>query len=335
MEPPSELKHLKRFVREAKKTEKLSPVISYYCRLYAIQEAMKLDDGKKTSQTKQWISSEISSLEKMPKQDISKEKAQETVLSMANNVFEHADEVDRSGKADKQTAAAFNSAGVFYTILKQFGDLSDEAKQRIKYCLFKTTDILKALKEGRKPEPGPPGGIDAENDALDAELKKMSGDFHEDSSSYHNPTDDHDVSQEPASKGNKQHKNTDEDDGKLPSSNNNMPNPSYGFNNNQQPMNNTMPFNINNNNNVPFNQPYQNPMPAHQPPASYKPTSQMSYADHGNVKQLKLPQYIAKVEACSEAEQLFKEVITSLRFEDAESAISKAQKAIKILSSHR
>jgi len=316
MEPPPELKNIKRFIREATKIEKTSPVVAYYCHLYAIQEAMKSNDSKKNPQVKQWISNAITNLEKMPKQDVTKEKAQEAILLMANNIFDHADETDRLGNSDKQTAGAFNSAGVFYTILKQFGDVSDETSQRIKYCLFKTTDILKAIKEGRKPQPGPLGGVDNDNGALDAELNKISGDLND---------DNNDAPQKP--KINNQ-KHDVEDDNKFPSySNNNMTNPQNNYN-----------FSNVNNNNIPFNQPYPNsmPPPSYQPFSTpYKPTNQTPNFDHGPVKKLKLPEYISKVGACNDAEQLFKEVIAALRFEDADAAITKAQKAINILSAHR
>eukprot|EP00483_Globobulimina_turgida_P005837 UN05847 len=167
---PAELKQLKRFIREAKKTEKVSPVIAYYCRLYAIQEAMKLDESKKTVTTKQWMSLQMGKLEENAV-DCSREQAKEKITSMAHNVFKHADEIDRAGKANKTTAAAFNSAFVFYTILKQFGDRNEQIAEAGKYCMFKTTDILKALKEGRTPKPGPPG--DDNDDELNQELANL------------------------------------------------------------------------------------------------------------------------------------------------------------------
>ena len=168
---PPELKPLKRFIREAKKTAKVSPVISYYCRLYAIMEAMGMDESKKTAAIKQWISAQMDQLEQNAVAE-SKEEAKQSITSMAHKVFKHADDVDRAGNANKQTAAAFNSAYVFYTILKQFGDREESIVEAAKYCMFKTTDILKALKEGRKPKPGPPGD-DEEDDALNAELNAI------------------------------------------------------------------------------------------------------------------------------------------------------------------
>ena len=168
---PPELKALKRFIREAKKTAKVSPVISYYCRLYAIQEAMKLDESKKTDAVNQWMSAQMDQLEQT-QISASKDEAKQTITSMAHKVFKHADDVDRAGNANKQTAAAFNSAYVFYTILKQFGDRDESIVEAAKYCMFKTTDILKALKEGRKPKPGPPGD-EEEDAALNAELNAI------------------------------------------------------------------------------------------------------------------------------------------------------------------
>lgn len=43
-------------------------------------------------------------------------------------------------------------------MLKTFGELDQETQQKVKYAKFKAADIIKALKEGRKPTPGPPGG---------------------------------------------------------------------------------------------------------------------------------------------------------------------------------
>ncbi|KAG6489488.1 hypothetical protein ZIOFF_050759 [Zingiber officinale] len=56
------------------------------------------------------------------------------------------------------TAKTFYAASIFFEILYQFGELQPEIEQKQKYAVWKATDIRKALKEVRKPEPGPPGG---------------------------------------------------------------------------------------------------------------------------------------------------------------------------------
>ncbi|CAL9169952.1 unnamed protein product, partial [Musa hybrid cultivar] len=63
------------------------------------------------------------------------------VEGFASNLFAKADKQDRAGRADLY-----------------FMQLFIEQKQ--KYAVWKAVDIRKALKEGRKPEPGPPGGDD-------------------------------------------------------------------------------------------------------------------------------------------------------------------------------
>ena len=67
--------------------------------------------------------------------------------------------------ADKGTARTFYAAGNFFDILAQFGELSEEVKQKKKYAKWKAADILAAIKEGRAPTPGGFGEeIPAEDD---------------------------------------------------------------------------------------------------------------------------------------------------------------------------
>ena len=82
------------------------------------------------------------------------------IEEVAMNAFGHADDVDRAGNADKKTAMAFNTSATLLQVLQGArGDsFSDELEQKKKYALFKTTDILKCLKQGIRPQPGPPGG---------------------------------------------------------------------------------------------------------------------------------------------------------------------------------
>eukprot|EP00947_MAST-08B_sp_MAST-8B-sp1_P006502 g6502.t1 len=88
------------------------------------------------------------------------EEAKEFVKSFALNVFKRADDEDREGRANKQTAKTYYAAASFFDVMKQFGELDEDVAQMCKYAKWKTTDIMKALKEGRKPQPGPPGGED-------------------------------------------------------------------------------------------------------------------------------------------------------------------------------
>jgi len=72
-------------------------------------------------------------------------------------VFQRADAIDQAGNADRTTAQTFYAAASFFEILKQFNEsreLDPDIKQMAIYAKWKAAEILKALKEGRKPLPG-------------------------------------------------------------------------------------------------------------------------------------------------------------------------------------
>ncbi|KAL2523739.1 ProteinOF MAMMALIAN LYST-INTERACTING PROTEIN 5 [Abeliophyllum distichum] len=76
----------------------------------------------------------------------------------ALNVFAKADKQDRAGRSDLNTAKTFYAASIFFEIINQFAELQPDLEQKQKYAAWKAADIRKAIKEGRKPVPGPPGG---------------------------------------------------------------------------------------------------------------------------------------------------------------------------------
>ena len=89
----------------------------------------------------------------------SKEEMKKFCTDFAIYVFAQADKQDRDGKADKNTAKTYYAAGTFFEILKQFSpdkELEKDIKDKALYSKWKATDIVKAIKEGRKPTAGPP-----------------------------------------------------------------------------------------------------------------------------------------------------------------------------------
>ena len=61
MELPPQLKGLKKFMREAKRMEKPAPVVSHYCRMYAVIEAMK---QPKSPDINAWLAHQMDYMEK-------------------------------------------------------------------------------------------------------------------------------------------------------------------------------------------------------------------------------------------------------------------------------
>ncbi|KAI7868603.1 Vta1 like-domain-containing protein [Spinellus fusiger] len=173
MSLPEELKYISPFIQRSQELAQRDPTIAYYAQYYAIQLA--ITKGPKTEQTTAYLSHLLDSLEHL-KSTLGDFKEAITddlvgyahVENFALKVFLNADNEDREGKASKKTAKTFVAASVFLEILKTFGELDPEIEAKIKYAKWKAADILKALREGRTPMAGPPGGIEQKDIELDS-----------------------------------------------------------------------------------------------------------------------------------------------------------------------
>ncbi|CAB1115375.1 unnamed protein product [Ectocarpus sp. CCAP 1310/34] len=175
MSIPPGLKPVTQYVRRAERLDKApepeAPVVAYHCRMYATEQAMKLQDNSEAG--KAFIMSMIGRLEEDKKKGMaqfSREEGQKMTMEWAMREFNAADEEDRAGLADQGTARTFYAAGVFFDVLRQFGAPDEEMDRRRIYCKWKASQILKALKEGKIPTPGGAGedvvtGMPSGNDA--------------------------------------------------------------------------------------------------------------------------------------------------------------------------
>ncbi|KAL9441689.1 hypothetical protein AB3S75_020233 [Citrus x aurantiifolia] len=146
------------YLQRADELQKHEPLVAYYCRLYAMERGLKIPQGERTKTTNSLLVSLMNQLEKDKK---SLKLGPEDSLHLegfALNVFAKADKQDRAGRADLNTAKTFYAASIFFEILNQFGALQPDLEEKQKYAAWKAADIRKAMKEGRKPVPGPPGG---------------------------------------------------------------------------------------------------------------------------------------------------------------------------------
>jgi TolA-binding protein len=90
----------------------------------------------------------------------------QSINSLHNEMHQIIDREDRAGKASANTARTFMAASAFFDVLQQFGALPTDLVDMRKYCKWKAADILKAIKEGRKPDIG--GPLSAEEKELNA-----------------------------------------------------------------------------------------------------------------------------------------------------------------------
>lgn len=123
-----------------------------------MERGLKIPQGERTKTTNSLLVSLMKQLEKDRKSLNLLADDHLHLEGFALNVFSKADKQDRAGRADLNTAKTFYAASIFFEILNQFGELAPDLEQKQKYAVWKAADIRKAIKEGRKPVPGPPGG---------------------------------------------------------------------------------------------------------------------------------------------------------------------------------
>ncbi|KDP39199.1 hypothetical protein JCGZ_00956 [Jatropha curcas] len=144
------------YLQRADELQKHDPLVAYYCRLYAMEKGLKIPQAERTKTTNSLLISLMNQLEKDKKSLKLGPEDNLHVEGFALSVFAKADKQDRAGRADLNTAKTFYAASIFFEILNQFGALQSDLEQKQKYAVWKAADIRKALKEGRKPNPGPP-----------------------------------------------------------------------------------------------------------------------------------------------------------------------------------
>ena len=172
---PPELKIIVPYIKRAEeldrdKTKPESRLVAYYLRQFAVQQGIPCST---LSESKVCLGHILESLE-AEHTDMSQFTREEAALvcrQFAQKVFETADGQDRMGLANQGTAKTFYAASTFLQALEQFAtdeEQTAEDKQKIIYCKWKATEILKALKEGRQPKPGGYGQDDLMEDDDDS-----------------------------------------------------------------------------------------------------------------------------------------------------------------------
>ncbi|KAI1286905.1 Vacuolar protein sorting-associated protein VTA1 -like protein [Halotydeus destructor] len=153
--PPASLKPIVGYLKLATDNERFDPVVSYWCRFYALQNALQIDSKSKEAKTFLVYMMDYLEKEKRARKDneaISNEMvAQAHVENYAIKFFEKADYEERSGMATLNTAKIYLASSQLFEVLSVFGELTPEISQRKKYAKWRTTVIMKAIKNGEQP----------------------------------------------------------------------------------------------------------------------------------------------------------------------------------------
>jgi hypothetical protein len=172
MNIPAELKPFKHYLLQALQLGKLkqpdAELMSIYCLIAFVQKSYpKVGNNPDLKGLLMELMDDIAAKKKSELAgelfEQYKDKEPEFIKRFATTIWKRADNTDRAGKATRQTAKAFFASSIFFQCLDQYDCPEDikEVAPLVKYAKFKTNDILKAIKAGRKPTPGPPGGEDA------------------------------------------------------------------------------------------------------------------------------------------------------------------------------
>ncbi|KAK9849806.1 hypothetical protein WJX84_003534 [Apatococcus fuscideae] len=138
-------------LKRADEVQQQEPKVAYYCRLYAVHQALSFE--KRQPDIDSIVKILMSRLEKDKQKVQLSDTDQQHCETFAQLIFNRAEKMDQAGKWDQNTVIAYYSASYFIEICKQFGELAPDLAQMQKFAAWKASDLRKAIREGREPTP--------------------------------------------------------------------------------------------------------------------------------------------------------------------------------------
>jgi vacuolar protein sorting-associated protein VTA1 len=161
---PNSIKSIQHFLKTATEHETRDPVITYWCRLAALQTGMALDKSSKEALAV--LLPLMDWLESCKKDQAGNDAISNEVVASAHlenhamKLFLYADKEDRAARFNKNVVKAFYTSGILFDVLSVFGELTPENSHYKKYAKLKAAYIHNCLKNGETPVPGPLDGGD-------------------------------------------------------------------------------------------------------------------------------------------------------------------------------
>jgi len=156
---PPTLKPIAHYLKVGNEHANRDPVVTYWCRLAALENGLKLD--KKSKEALEVLMPLMNWLEKEKKVMKEQEAVSSEIVAAAHienyaqKLFLFADREDRAAKFGKNVVRSFYTAYILYDVLTVLGELSPENAQLRKYAKWKATYIHNCLKSGQTPIAGP------------------------------------------------------------------------------------------------------------------------------------------------------------------------------------
>jgi vacuolar protein sorting-associated protein VTA1 len=162
---PPVLKPIQPFIQRANELEQKAPLVAFYCRTYAVQEGLPLISAgsKDKAEAESFLIELMDQLESTKKSlNPNPEEGRATVEIFALKMFKKADDEDRKGVHTATVAKLFYAASILMQSTKQFGELSEDIVEKLKYAKWKAAEITKAIKTGETIQPGGFGEVKSE-----------------------------------------------------------------------------------------------------------------------------------------------------------------------------
>ena len=166
--PPQSLRgKIVAYLNQAKeRSDAGEALIAYYCKVHALSEAMAVRSQIPKADMG-YVIGLMDQVEAEKKRVGNLDDAQMLIELKANELFDRADTADRASPTvpKLQTAKDFYAAATLLEVCKEFGELPDDLSEKVKYGKWRYIEICKAAKEKRAPEP--PRGLDIGEDGAD------------------------------------------------------------------------------------------------------------------------------------------------------------------------
>ncbi|EDQ86375.1 uncharacterized protein MONBRDRAFT_28340 [Monosiga brevicollis MX1] len=160
---PEAMKGMSRFIKTAALFEARTPAVTYYCYLFVLKNAIK--NHSTDPACRPYLGGLLTHVEElkasMPDEESirNSEKGKLLITTVATSLFDKANRADMAGEGTRNTADLFYRASTLYDIMDEFENGLEEVAEARKYAKLKAAHIVKCLREGRQPTPGP---IDAD-----------------------------------------------------------------------------------------------------------------------------------------------------------------------------
>jgi len=149
------LKTINPFLQRANEMERVDGKVAYYCRMFAVQEGLKLDG--RSAAVNAALRDAMEKLERAkPSLALDADDDELYCESFAMKIFSKADEADRGGARGLNTAKSYYAASVFFEMLRQFNELERDIQEKQRYAAWRAGVLMKAVRTGEVPPP-PPG----------------------------------------------------------------------------------------------------------------------------------------------------------------------------------